>query len=94
MLIALFMFLYPRDPRAGNMILFSVIFIGSFLLVAKFHHQQLTIILVASSISLILAYFLLEDIQSYGWSCVIGHYVAWEVLAVVCICARDYLKTR
>ncbi|MFX1506774.1 MAG: SLC13 family permease [Promethearchaeota archaeon] len=83
LLIGLFLFLYPEDPRVGNMILFGVIFIGSFLLIAKYHHRQLTIILVASSISLILAYLLLEEFQTHGWSRIIYDYMEWEVLAVV-----------
>ncbi len=78
--LGLFLIFYPNDPHTGNMILFSLIFVGTFLLVAKYHHLQLTIILVACSVSLLLALLLLED---FRWLHVIDEYMEWEVLAVV-----------
>jgi Na+/H+ antiporter NhaD/arsenite permease-like protein len=62
------------------MILFSLIFVLTFILVARYHHLQITIILVACSIALILAALLLE---SFEWSLIVEHYIEWEVLAVV-----------
>lgn len=78
--LGLFLISYLNDPHIGNMILFSLIFVGTFLLVAKYHHLQLTIILVACSVSLLLAFLLLED---FRWMHVIDEYMEWEVLAVV-----------
>ncbi|MFX0016335.1 MAG: SLC13 family permease [Promethearchaeota archaeon] len=77
---SLFLFFYHNDPHIGNMILFSMIFVGTFLLVARYHNLQLTIILVSCSISVLLAFFLLED---FHWNRIIDHYMEWEVLAVV-----------
>ncbi|UCG04454.1 MAG: anion permease [Candidatus Heimdallarchaeota archaeon] len=62
------------------MVIFSLVFIVAFLLVAKYHHEQLTIILVSCLIVLTLAIFLLED---FTWNNVVDHYIEWEVLAVV-----------
>lgn len=73
--------LYLSDYRLGNMVLFSLIFVVTFILVAKYHHHQLTIILVACSISLLLAFVLLP--KSFQWNRVVNHYMEWEVLAVV-----------
>ncbi|UCE13232.1 MAG: anion permease, partial [Candidatus Heimdallarchaeota archaeon] len=64
----------------GKILIFSIIFIITFLLVAKYHRQQITIILVSCLIVLFLAIFLLED---FTWHNVIDHYIEWEVLAVV-----------
>ncbi len=75
-----FLILYSFNSRIGNILLFSLIFIITFLLVARFHHLQITIILIACSISLLLAGFLLESFQ---WGHVVDHYMEWEVLAVV-----------
>ena len=47
---------------------------------ARFHHLQITIILIACSISVLLASLLLESFQ---WRSVVDHYMEWEVLAVV-----------
>ncbi len=62
------------------MVIFSFVFIVTFLLVAKYHYEQLTIILVSCLIVLTLAIFLLED---FTWNNVVDHYIEWEVLAVV-----------
>lgn len=71
---------YFVNPRMGKILVFSLIFIATFLLIAKFHHQQITIILVSCVIALILANFLLEG---FTWNRVVDHYIEWEVLAVV-----------
>ncbi|MFX0149695.1 MAG: SLC13 family permease [Candidatus Hodarchaeota archaeon] len=71
---------YTIDPRVGRMLIFSVLFIITFILVARYHHQQITIILVACVIALILAVFLLEG---FTWNNIVDHYIEWEVLAVV-----------
>ena len=68
------------DPRLGIILLFSMIFVITFLLIARFHHLQITIILVACSISVLLATLLLE---SFEWSHIVDHYMEWEVLVVV-----------
>jgi len=73
------------NPRLGNMILFGTIFIGTFLLIAKYHNLQITIIFVACAISLILAQLLLDN---FNWSQVIlptdeNGYMEWGVLSVV-----------
>jgi Na+/H+ antiporter NhaD/arsenite permease-like protein len=78
--LSLFLILYLSDSRIGNMLLFSLIFVVTFILVARYHHLQITIILVACSITLLLAAVLLESFQ---WSLVVDHYIEWEVLAVV-----------
>ncbi|MHA1942263.1 MAG: SLC13 family permease [Candidatus Hodarchaeales archaeon] len=78
--ISLFLILYSLNPQIGNIFLFSLIFIVTFILVARFHHLQITIILIACSISILLASLLLESFQ---WSHVVDHYMEWEVLAVV-----------
>jgi Na+/H+ antiporter NhaD/arsenite permease-like protein len=78
--LSLFLMLYMSDSRIGNMVLFSLIFVITFMLVAKYHHHQITIILVACSISLLLAVVLLESFQ---WNLIVDHYMEWEVLAVV-----------
>ena len=77
---SLFLILYSFNSQIGNILLFSLIFIGTFILVARYHHLQITIILIACSISLLLAGLLLESFQ---WSHVVDHYMEWEVLAVV-----------
>ncbi len=77
---SLFLILYSINSRIGNILLFSLIFIGTFILVARFHHLQITIILIACSISILLANLLLESFQ---WSHIVDHYMEWEVLAVV-----------
>jgi len=76
----LFLILYISDSRIGNMILFSLIFLVTFILVARYHHLQITIILVACSIALLFAVVLLE---SFHWDFIVSHYIEWEVLAVV-----------
>lgn len=78
--LSLFLILYLGDSRTGNILLFSLIFIVTFILVARYHHLQITIILVACSISLLLAAVLLESFQ---WNLIVDHYIEWEVLAVV-----------
>ncbi|MHA2305929.1 MAG: SLC13 family permease [Candidatus Hodarchaeales archaeon] len=75
-----FLILYLSDYRIGNMLLFSLIFVVTFILVARYHHLQITIILVACCIALLLAAVLLENFQ---WSLIVDHYLEWEVLAVV-----------
>lgn len=62
------------------MVLFSLIFVVTFILVARYHHLQITIILVACSMALLLAAVLLD---SFEWISVVYHYIEWEVLAVV-----------
>ncbi|MHA1978042.1 MAG: SLC13 family permease [Candidatus Hodarchaeales archaeon] len=83
----IFQQLYAYSPRLANVLLFGVIFVGTFLLVALYHERQITIIFVSCGISLLLASFLFE---SFTWSLVIlpsGYplhgYMEWEVLAVV-----------
>jgi len=78
--LGLFLMLYLTDSRIGNMVLFSLIFIITFILVARYHHFQITIILVACSIALLFAVVLLESFQ---WDFIVNHYIEWEVLAVV-----------
>ena len=81
---SLFVFLYSTNFLLGNILLFSLIFIVTFILVARFHHLQITIILIACSISVLLAALLLESPPySFQWSHVVDHYMEWEVLAVV-----------
>lgn len=77
---SLFLILYLINSQIGNILLFSLIFIITFILVARFHHKQITIILTSCSISIVLAAVLLESFQ---WSHVVDHYMEWEVLAVV-----------
>lgn len=79
-LIGFSTFFYLLNPRLGKILIFSLIFIITFLLVAKYHHQQITIILVSCLIVLTLAIVLLED---FTWNNIIDHYIEWEVLAVV-----------
>ncbi|MFW9903770.1 MAG: SLC13 family permease [Candidatus Thorarchaeota archaeon] len=64
----------------GRMFLFSGLFIITFVLVANYHEKQLTIILVAASIALLLATVFFEG---FLWEMVIVNFVEWEVLAVV-----------
>ncbi|MFX0124293.1 MAG: SLC13 family permease [Candidatus Hodarchaeota archaeon] len=71
---------YLINPRIGKMLIFSLVFIVTFILVAKYHHEQLTIILVSCLIVIVLAILLLED---FTWNNVVDHYIEWEVLAVV-----------
>ena len=78
--LCFFTFFYLLNPRFGKMVLFSLVFLVTFILVAKYHHEQLTIILVSCLIVLVLAIFLLED---FTWNNVVDHYIEWEVLAVV-----------
>ena len=78
--LILFLILYLNDSRLGNMVLFALIFVLTFILVARYHHLQITIILVACSLALILAALLLK---SFEWSLIVDHYIEWEVLAVV-----------
>ena len=79
--LSLFLILYLSDSYIGNMVLFSLIFVVTFMLVAKYHHHQITIILVACSISLLLAVVLLP--KNFQWNLIVDHYMEWEVLAVV-----------
>ncbi|MFX0014902.1 MAG: SLC13 family permease [Promethearchaeota archaeon] len=79
-ILGLLIIFYLINPRIGKMVIFSLVFIVTFLLVAKYHLDQLTIILVSCLIVLILAIFLLED---FTWYNVVDHYIEWEVLAVV-----------
>jgi Na+/H+ antiporter NhaD/arsenite permease-like protein len=79
-LISLFLILYSTNPQIGNILLFSLIFIVTFILVARFHQFQITIILIACSISVLLANLLLDSFQ---WNHVVDHYMEWEVLVVV-----------
>ncbi|MHA2052529.1 MAG: SLC13 family permease [Candidatus Hodarchaeales archaeon] len=81
----LFQSIYSSSPRVAKMILFGFIFVVTFLLVAKYHHKQITIIFVSCAISLILASYFLEN---FRWELVVlppheGGYMEWEVLAVV-----------
>jgi Na+/H+ antiporter NhaD/arsenite permease-like protein len=62
------------------MVIFSLIFVLTFILVARYHHLQITIILVACSVALLLAALLSE---SFEWASVVYNYIEWEVLAVV-----------
>ena len=78
--IALLMIFHLINPRMGKIIAFSLLFITTFILVAKYHHQQITIILVSCLIGLVLAILLFEN---FTWHKVIDHYIEWEVLAVV-----------
>ena len=75
------------SPRLANILLFGVIFVGTFLLVALYHERQITIIFVSCGISLLLASFLFD---TFRWSLVVlpsgdpfHGYMEWEVLAVV-----------
>ncbi len=83
----IFQQIYGSSPRVANILLFGVIFVGTFLLVALYHEKQITIIFVSCGISLLLASFLFD---SFKWSLVIlpagdlfHGYMEWEVLAVV-----------
>ncbi len=83
----IFQQLYGFSPRIANILLFGVIFVGTFLLVALYHERQITIIFVSCGISLLLASFLFD---SFKWSLVVlpsgdpfHGYMEWEVLAVV-----------
>ncbi|WP_455463190.1 SLC13 family permease [Candidatus Hodarchaeum mangrovi] len=76
---------FSVDSKLGIMFLFGLIFVGTFILVAKFHHLQITIIFVASSISLLLSQLLIEN---FNWSKIIltteeQGFMEWGVLAVV-----------
>ena len=75
------------SPRIANVLLFGIIFVGTFLLVALYHERQITIIFVSCGISLLLASILFE---TFKWSLVVlpsgdpfHGYMEWEVLAVV-----------
>ncbi len=75
------------SPRIANILLFGIIFVGTFLLVALYHERQITIIFVSCGISLLLASFLFD---SFRWSSVVlpagepyHGMMEWEVLAVV-----------
>ena len=77
--------IFSADRRLGIIFLFGLIFVGTFILVAKFHHLQITIIFVACSISLLLSELLIEN---FNWSRIIlpteDHgFMEWGVLAVV-----------
>ena len=76
---------FSIDSRLGIMLLFGSIFVGTFILVAKFHHLQITIIFVSCSISLLLSELLIEN---FNWSMIIlpteeHGFMEWGVLAVV-----------
>ncbi len=62
------------------MFLFGLIFLVTFLLVAKFEHLKLTIVLTASAIALILASV---SLAKFEWNHITSKYIVWEVLAVV-----------
>ncbi len=79
-LIGLLVIFYLINPRMGKILVFSLLFISTFILVAKYHHQQITIILVSCLIGLALALLLFEG---FTWYNIIDHYIEWEVLAVV-----------
>ncbi len=73
--------------RYGKMIYFGLIFIFTFILVAKYHHLQITLIFVACAITLLSAEVLLDN---FAWHLVIlptgepfHGYMEWGVLAVV-----------
>ncbi|NHJ02466.1 MAG: hypothetical protein EAX86_10050 [Candidatus Heimdallarchaeota archaeon] len=73
--------------RYGKMMYFGLIFISTFILVAKYHHKQITIIFVACAITLLSAVLLLDN---FAWHLVIlptgdpfHGYMEWGVLAVV-----------
>lgn len=83
--ILLFQILYSNSSRIAIMFLFGFIFVVTFLLVAKYHHKQITIIFVSCAISLLLASYFFEH---FHWELVVlpphlGGYMEWEVLAVV-----------
>jgi Na+/H+ antiporter NhaD/arsenite permease-like protein len=86
-LFLIFQQIYKSSPRIASILLFGVIFVGTFLLVALYHERQITIIFVSCGISLLLASFLFD---TFKWSLVIlpagepfHGYMEWEVLAVV-----------
>ncbi len=82
---------FNSNPPVGVMLIFSAIFLGAFILIALNHDKQVTIIMIASAIALLLAMVLsmMNLFEGFSFEKVLlptepyQGYQEWEVLAVV-----------